>query len=139
MQDTNGKVRATLLEKAKQLSQNLETAKSQLLKLAHSPMPYSERYVCVACNMPRLEPDITGLTCGNFTCLSMLGEIWEDHQEVQALKDEMRGIEEQLMEMAAVLLPEQEVTNLEKDNEINLVELCKRLAQEVDDVVDALE
>lgn len=150
MQNTNGKARTTLAERARQLSEKFETAKNRLaqlglenqvlaVKLAPPPMPHSERYTCVVCKMPRLDQDITGLTCGNLACLSALGELWEDHQEVEALRGEMGGIEEQLMEMAAALLPEQEVTNLEKDTEINLIELCKRLAQEVDDIVDVLE
>jgi hypothetical protein len=46
--------------------------------------PYSDRRTCSICESPRLDPDITGLTCGRPECIAEVASKTKDYDALEA-------------------------------------------------------
>lgn len=99
---------STQLTKISIVNKNLSDAYSFLVKEDAVqdifPLPRSEYRFCIVCNMPRLDPDITGLTCGEVNCLSGLHGIFpRDMDEYEQWREQFAEQEELLREIGEFL------------------------------------
>lgn len=153
MAENNGKL-VSLPEKISRLCDQVSSFKEELGQLgiqhktlldlnanlseeaARLPVPLSDRRCCVICQMPRLTPDITGLTCGEYSCLSRLQEAFREQEEESV--DNNEGLKDLIVQIGdALSLPDFE--KLTGSSDFDPIEYLKKIQTAVDDIREALK
>jgi len=71
-----------------------------LIERENNWFPLTNQYSCIICKNIRLDPDPTGLTCGDTKCLAELGKRVERSNEIG---EEKEYLQEKVVEIAKLL------------------------------------
>ncbi len=77
-----------------------EKATIKIIAKENDRFPLSNQYACVICEMVRLDPDPTDVTCGDQKCLATLGEKIQDTEELERQKN---SLEEKIIKIAQMM------------------------------------
>lgn len=141
MSSTNGD-RSTLLSRVKKLRESLDLANNQLAErdLKHNLliMPVSQRHSCIVCRAPRLDPDVTGLTCGNSGCLASLSDIFPNSSEQRDREEREKEIRKLIVSIGQALCLPKFARSI-PDEDFDVVEFLEKILKAVKEIDEALD
>ena len=117
-----------------------EQIKGELLPVHTGLVPMQGENFCLVCGMRRLNPDPTGVTCGNEECLKEVGKLAKEGWDLEGYGKAVSEVDN-ILHLICVRMDLREKEGHEEDPDefVKMAEEIQGNFEKIEDILDGLE